>query len=345
MWTATLVAGAAGAILTLGVLSAVGAIGRPSEATNGNEAVPTSAPIRNAIANAPVLDATAIAMSVGPSVVAVSVRDAAGTRRGSGVCIRRSHGTVTTAKEVLTSDRLIGASTSVEVTTADGVVHTAHIVGRDATSDLVLLRLDAAIPAAESAQSPSRPGDDVWVVGASKPGGTSPWMSKVTLASTEGLVSVSSGPTTSGLLEAGAASNPATAGGALVDGTGDVAGILLSPVGNGGMTYAVPIETALAIAADLRSLGYARHGALGIDGTDAPEGPVVTGVVPEGPADRAGIEAGDVVESVDEHEVETMEEVMAHIRHDSPGTAIVLEIRRGTQQLAVTATLGTMGPR
>ena len=44
------------------------------------------------------------------------------------------------------------------------------------------------------------------------------------------------------------------------------------------MTYALPFGTALAFAADLRSLGYARHGALGMKGIDAPAGPTVTAV-------------------------------------------------------------------
>ena len=154
MWSATLVAGAAGAILTLGVLSAVGAIGRSSDGSGDHNAVPTSAPIVSApLVSAPIVSASAVAIGVGRSVVAVSVHDKSGTRRGSGVCVRPAHGVVTSAKEILTSDRLIGSSANVDVTTSDGVVHVAHIVGRDATSDLVLLRLDSGIPAAVSGAS------------------------------------------------------------------------------------------------------------------------------------------------------------------------------------------------
>jgi S1-C subfamily serine protease len=339
MWTATLVAGAAGAILTLGVLGAVGALGGSSDNAADHKAVPTSTPL----VSAPIANAAAVAMGVGKSVVAVSVRDKSGTRRGAGVCVRRSNGVVTTTNEILTSSRLIGSSATVSVTTSNGVVHSARVIGRDATSDLVLLRLDSGIPAAPSARRAPEAGDTVWVVGATRPGATSPWMSSGVLASTDSLVSLGTGPTTSGLLETGAVSSPASSGGALVDNAGHVAGIVLSPVGDGRMTYAVPIETALSIADDLRSHGYATHGALGINGIDAPAGPTVTAVVEGGPAQRAGVQVGDIVESIDEHQVDSMEDVMALVRHDAPGQPIVVELRRGSRHLAVNATLATMG--
>ena len=88
------------------------------------------------------------------------------------------------------------------------------------------------------------PGDTVWVVGAPSPGDSSPWMSSGLVASTDSLVAVASGPTTSGLLETAAASSSGSTGGALVDHAGDVTGIVLSPVGDDRMTYAVPISTA-----------------------------------------------------------------------------------------------------
>ena len=338
MWTATLVAGAAGAILTLGVLSAVGAIGQSSDNTGDAKVVPTSAPIVT-----PIMSAAAVAGGVGRSVVTVSVHDESGTRRGSGVCVRRTRGITTSAKEILTSNRLVGTSEHIKVTTSDGVVHTAKIVGRDAISDLVLLRLDSGIPAAASAPRSPRTGDTVWVVSAARAGGASPWMTKGDVASTDSLVSVGSGPTTSGLLETDAASGPASSGGALVDADGNVTGIVLSPVADSRMTYAVPIGTALAIAADLRQLGYARHGALGINGMDAPAGPTVTALVEGGPAQLAGVRVGDVFESIDNHEVDSIEDVMAVVRHDLPGQPVVIELLRGTRRVSVQATLVSMG--
>jgi len=344
LWTMTLVAGAAGAILTLAVLGAVGALGRSADHPSEAAVVPTSTPI------AP---AQAVAVAVADSVVAVSARDRSGTRRGSGVCIRRSG-------EILTSDRLIGDANKIEVTTADGVVHPARVRGRDATTDLVLLDVEPGTatmsdpgpnslpgskalgePAQFAAQVP-RAGDTVWIVGAPSSGDSVPWLSSGLLASTDSLVAMSSGPTTSGLLETAAASGSGSMGGALVDHSGDVTGIVLSPVGDDRMTYAVPIATALSIANDLREYGHATHGAMGINGIDASEGPTVSAVIAGGPAARAGIRVGDVIDSVDGHEVYSMDDVMAVVRHDRPGQSVVVVLERSATIMQVHVTLTSM---
>jgi putative serine protease PepD len=336
MWTATVMAGAAGAILTLGVLGALGVLDRPAADRSAGAVVPTSTPVATA---------QAVVLAVAHSVVAVSAHDGRETRRGSGVTVRR-------AGEILTSERLIGGAEQIEVTTSDGEVHAARVVGRDRTTDLVLLRLvsdgdTAAEPvtlkrSATFASSTPKTGDSVWVVGAPSPGGTSPWLSTGLVASTDSMVAVEGGPTTSGLLETGAASNTASSGAALVDKSGKVTGIVLAPVSGKRMTYAVPIDTALSIAEDLREQGFTTHGALGIDGTNTPEGPTVTRIDPDGPAAAAGVRVGDIVESVDEHEVDSMTDVVALVRHDRPGESIVLGLRRGTERLKVLAQLTSL---
>ena len=334
IWTTTLVAGAAGAILTLGVLGAVGALDRPAEHTGTGPVVPTSAPISTV---------GALALAAAHSVVAVSVHDESGTRRGSGVCVRR-------AGEILTSDRLVGHAKKIDITTADGQVLSARVVGRDTTTDLALLRVVSygsnatAITAsfgtaARFASTAPKTGDNVFVVGAPSPGDSEPWLSTGLVASTDSLVSVDRGPTTSGLLETGAASSTASSGGALVDRTGRVTGIVLAPVSGSRMTYAVPITTALTVARDLRGQGYTPHGALGIDGINAPDGPTVTSMLTDGPADLAGVRVGDVVESVDRRDVYTMSQLMALVRHDQPGQTVELALRRGSAKLKMLATL------
>jgi len=335
MWTATLVAGAAGAILTLGVLGAVGALDRPAEQSTG-PVVPTSAPMPTG---------EVLALATAHSVVAVSVHDRRGTRRGSGVCVRRTG-------EILTSDRLVGTAKKIDVTAADGEMRSARVIGRDTTTDLVLLRVvpdgstAGATPAsfgteARFASTAPKTGDSVFVVGAPSPGDSEPWLSTGLVASTDSLVSADSGPTTSGLLETAAASSNASSGGALVDRTGRVTGIVLAPVGGSRMTYAVPIAIALTVAHDLRAQGYTAHGALGIDGINAPDGPTVTSMVNDGPADLAGVRVGDVVESVDNRDVYTMSQLMALVRHDSPGQTVELALRRGSVKLKMLATLAS----
>jgi putative serine protease PepD len=337
-WPAALVAGAAGAILTLAVLGAVGALGGSSSTDTKSGVVPTSVPI---------MTARALAIAVAHSVVAVSARSDEGTRRGSGVCVHASG-------EILTSERLVGDATKVTVTTADGAVHAARVVGRDTTTDLVLLALASdpsngtdpapaqlGVPAPFTTSAPHT-GDTVWVVGAPSPGDSSLWMSSGLLASSDSMVAVPDGPTTSGLLETAAASGSGSSGGALVDRSGDVTGIVLSPIGEDRVTYAVPITTALAVAADLRRQGYTTHGALGINGVTNSAGATVTEVVPGGPAEQAGVREDDVIESVANHEVDTMDDLIALVRHYEPGQSIVLDLKRGNTTVRLTVTLGSL---
>jgi S1-C subfamily serine protease len=343
MWTTTLLAGAAGAVLTLIVLGAMGAIGGSSDNTTAR-AVPTSVPI---------MTTQALAVAVAHSIVAVSAHDGDGTkRRGSGVCVR-------VTGEILTSDRLVGAADKVTVTTADGVVHPARVVGRDTSTDLLLLSLasDAprgtnpgaskqaanslGVPATASLVGPNA-GDTVWVVGAPTPGDTSPWVSSGLLASTDSLVADSDGPITSGLLETAAASNKSSSGGALVDRAGNVTGIILAPVGDNRMTYAVPIATALSVAHDFRARGFTTHGALGINGVNGPDGPTVTLAIKGGPAALAGMRAGDVVETIGRYTVDSMSDLVALVRHYRPGDVVKVEVQRGSKTLWVSARLTSM---
>jgi len=182
----------------------------------------------------------------------------------------------------------------------------------------------------------------VWVVGAPGPGDTSLWMSSGLVASIDSRVAVSNGPTTSGLLETAAASGAASSGGALVDRSGAVTGIVLWPIGDDRVTYAVPISTALAVADDLRAQGFTTHGALGVNGVNGKDGPTVTDVVAGGSAQHAGVHVDDVIESVGKHEVDSMNDLMALVRHYRPGQSVTLELQRGTKTVRVSATLGSM---
>src|SRR4051812_24714428 len=118
---------------------------------------------------------------------------------------------------------------------------------------------------------------------------------------------------TSGLLETDAASDSAAAGGALVDAEGGVTGVVIGRIDRSATTFAVPIETAVGIAHQIRDDGKAQHGSLGLEGADAPL-PVVVSVTKNGPAAKAGIKKGDVVRAVDGRAVDAIGAVTALVR-------------------------------
>ena len=326
-WALSTIAGAAGALVTVAVLGAAGAFDRSSPST-GNATVASSGTVNS-------VTAADVASDVGRSVVSVVAHSGQNTRRGSGIVVRHDG-------DILTSARLLGDAKMVDILTADGSAHPARVLGRDPTTDLAVLSSEAELPAAQLATSSLRPGSSVWVVGAPASGSSTPWMSSGLLSSADAIVASATGPTTSGLLETDAASNGWSSGGALVDRSGDVAGIVLGPLDNGRTTYAMPIADAVTVANGLRAHGVVAHGSLGVEGIDTAFGPTVAKVVAHSGAARAGIRPNDIVMKIDGRSVESMAEVMAIVRHDTPGKNVVVELRRGNTALRVPVRLAAV---
>jgi S1-C subfamily serine protease len=330
LWMTPAIAAAGGALVTVVVLAVVGAF---SGSTNSAANSPAAADATTA--RVPTTAETLARLA--PSVVAVIAADSKGTRRGSGVCFR--HGS-----EVLTSTRVVGDASSVQVVTSDGNRHTAHVAGRDHVTDLVLLDLDGDtdMPAAPLASVAPTTGAPVWIVGAGRVGATSPWMSHGMASSTDALVASSDGPTTAGLLEIDAPSNNGAVGGALVDASGSVTGIVLGHVNGSATTYAVPIAVALDIAHQLDADGVARHGSLGVSGVDTPTGPMIVDMPKKGAAARAGMRVDDHFESVNGRPVATVGDVTAIVRSLKPGDDVVVDLRRGKKAVEARVKLGAI---
>jgi S1-C subfamily serine protease len=180
----------------------------------------------------------------------------------------------------------------------------------------------------------------VWVLGAPSPGSKSPWMSGGMASSSDALVVSDLGPTTSGLLETDAASNTYVAGGALVNTSGSVAGIVLGHVNGSAATYAVSIDVAVTVARQLDASGVATHATMGIGGIDTQFGPMIATMTAGAPAARAGVRVNDLVQSIDGRTVETIGDVTALVAGQEPGRTVVVQVRRGDQALELKVRLG-----
>jgi len=324
-WLLPLAAGATGAVVAVIVLALAGAFDRTTTR-------PQSTSADNGTAAAAL--STDTLSRLGASVVAVVAHDANGMRRGSAVCVRHDG-------ELLTTASVVGSASTVDVFTSDGQRHSGKVLGRDPVTDLALLSVNnAEIDAAQLASQSPTTGTHVWLLGATPTGSTSPWMSGGIISSNNATVVANPGPMTAGLLQSDAAAGAAASGGALLDQQGNVTAVVLGRVSNDATTYAVPITTAVAVAEQLRNNGKAVHGTLGFEGIDSPSGPAVMKVVAKGPAARAGLRPGDIVESVDGHYVESISDVTAWVRSAAPGRTVLLAIRRGKNDIEMHAVLG-----
>lgn len=299
----------------------------------------------------------AIAEAVLPSVVAIEVRSATGGGTGSGFVLREDG-------YVLTNDHVVAPAAdgaSVVVVFADGSEEPAELVGRTTEYDLAVIKVERA------GLTPLVLGDsDAVVVGESVVAIGAP----LGLASTvtTGIVSALNRPVTAGdpqapafinAIQTDAAINPGNSGGPLVNARGEVIGInsaiaqapgtAQTSAGSIGLGFAIPSNQARRTAEQLIETGRATYPVIGalLDVRYVGEGVQVAAepqdgtppLTPGGPADRAGLEPGDVILAIDGRPVTAADELIVAIRARAPGDAVVLTVREGDGEREVRVVL------
>jgi S1-C subfamily serine protease len=325
--------GLAVAVAVLGL--AVGAFFLGKAVGDGGSAVaPTTTPPATSgtigDSEEPVAD---VAAALSSSVVQVETRNGL----GSGVIIR-SDGYILTAAHVVMGSR------EVTVRLADGTRLDGTLIGADANSDIAVIRVDqSALPAAATSTD-IRVGQIAIAIG-------SPWGLDQTV--TSGVVSsvartvVGSDGAPRTMIQTDAPINPGNSGGALADRHARVIGInsaiYSSSGGSDGVGFAVPIGTALSVADRLISGEQIRTALLGVEGTDPATGPVgalITGVLPDSPADEAGLRVGDLITAFDGRVIQSFPDLGAAVRAAAPGDTVTLAISRQEEEITIRVTLG-----
>ena len=310
---------------------------------------------------------TAAAEKISPSVVTITVRSGRGGSIGSGVVLD-AQGHILTNDHVVSEaggstspTRAGGSASSITVTFEDGSTAEATVVGTSPNNDLAVIRVTGVgagelTPATFAKSSSVVVGQAVVAVGA--PLGLSETV-------TSGIVSATARPVRSGTsgdavyqaVQTDAAINPGNSGGPLVDLNGQVIGINASGAtlssgseqsGNIGLGFAIPSDVAVRVANDLIDDGTAADATLGVNlqagdsSTDTtPEGVTLAGVTSSGPAQQAGLRAGDVVTAVDGVNTTTADGLIAAIRFHAPGTTVTVRYLRDDQPATVQVTLGS----
>ncbi len=232
---------------------------------------------------------------------------------------------------------------------ADGQTFDGQVLGRHAGTGLAVVRATGlGAPVARTADEP-RPGQLALAVGRTWSGG---------VFSTLAPVVVVGGPLRTGrstevarVVRVGLAPHGALTGGALVDGAGQVLGVVTA-MAIRGTTVVVPAAIAWAAAREIVAHGGARQGFIGISsmavtlparqrGEGPATGLLVTGVVPDGPADAAGMLVGDVIVAFGGAPVAEADDLLTLLRGHQVGQTATLTVMRGGANTPVAITVGT----
>jgi S1-C subfamily serine protease len=251
---------------------------------------------------------------------------------------------------VLTNAHVVEKSERLAVVLPDGRSCAASVIGVDADTDLAVLKISASdlhpIPLGDSRAL--RAGQIVVAIG--NPFGFQHTVTAGVVSATGRSLRARTGRLMSGLVQTDAALNPGNSGGPLVNTHGEVVGIntaVILPAQ--GISFAVSAETARLVVPQLLRDGRVRRSYLGIAGQDVPlprllvrhhrlpvaAGVLVTDVMAESPAQRAGVRDGDLIVSLDHQVTERTDDLHRLLAGDVTGRLVPLQVLRGTELITL----------
>ena len=305
-----------------------------------------------------------VAQSVGPSVVHIDTEQslARGSRAsdwglppsqklsgtGSGVIVDPA-GYVLTNYHVVAEADSDGLSVRLS---DDRVIDDVTVVGSDEATDLAVLKIDAEnlIAAPWGDSDALKVGD--WVLAVGNPFGLDRTVT-AGIVSAKGRRGIVDGSLFQDFLQTDAAVNPGNSGGPLANLKGEIIGINTAIVGRSfqGISFAIPSQMARDVYEKLRKSGRVERAWLGAElrdltpelaaelNTSASDGVVVNAVVVGAPADKAGIEPGDVVVALEGEAVHNATELAILVAGSKIGSTVTLKLLRGTKEVQVSLEL------
>ena len=287
------------------------------------------------------------------SVVEITVTLGSGAAQGGpgGASQAQGSGFVyDTNGHVVTNAHVVENATSIQVRLANGKTYDATVVGTDPSTDLAVIDVDAPSsafsPLTLADSSALEVGQEVVAIGS--PFGLENTVTSGIVSALDRSMEAPNGYTINGAIQTDAAINHGNSGGPLLDLEGRVIGvnsqIESDSGGNDGVGFAVPSNTVKSIVSQLVAGGTVQHAYLGV-GLTQPQGSVAGAQVSEvrggAPAAAAGLQAGDVITSVEGDSVASVQELQSAIDTRKPGDTVKLGYVRDGATHTVSVTLGT----
>ncbi|MBS1208369.1 MAG: peptidase [Proteobacteria bacterium] len=254
---------------------------------------------------------------------------------------------------ILTNAHVVDGATEVTVKLTDKRDFKAKVIGADKRTDVALIKIDAKDLPTVKTGNPDNAKTGQWVLAMGSPFGLENTV-------TAGIISAKSrrlpDETYVPFIQTDVAINPGNSGGPLINLDGEVIGInsqIYSRSGGYmGISFSIPIDVALKVKEQLQKHGKVSRGKLGVViqgmdkdlaqsfGLDKAAGALVSSVEPGGPADKAGLQNGDIIQQVDGTKVDESADLPRLIGDRNPGDTVKLKVWRDKGQREIAVKLG-----
>ena len=347
------------ALLAMGVTALAIALSTayaaPKKSNIDQQAVSSAVELQNAF--------TSVAEAVSPSVVSIQVEVKQGpsvgmgfpffsTPQGGGVATGGGSGVVISRDgHILTNNHVVKEASRIDVKLKDGHSYEAELIGSDAASDLAVLKVKAKglRPAQFASSDAARVGQ--WVIAIGSPFGLDYTVTTGVLsAKGRGRIGANE---IEDYLQTDASINPGNSGGPLVDLAGRVLGINTMIIGRGsGIGFAIPSEIAQRVADQLIEHGEVKRAWLGVSfqeltpelaahfGGSQKGGALIGSVVTGGPADQAGLTAGDIVVAMDGESIQRGHDLLRNVLRHGVGDRVKVDVLRDGKNRTLQVVMG-----
>ena len=257
---------------------------------------------------------------------------------------------------IITNNHVVGDADKITVRLSDKEEYEAKVVGSDEKTDIALIKINAKhpLPVVPLGKSTDLQVGD-WVMAIGNPFGLEQTVT-AGIVSAKGRV-IGAGPYDD-FIQTDASINPGNSGGPLLNLKGEVVGInsaiFSQSGGNIGIGFAIPIDLAKSVVTQLKEKGKVTRGWLGVAiqsvtpelaksfGLKEPTGALVAEVTKDGPAEKAGLERGDIITAFNETPIKDSHELPALVAQTPVGNKAEVTVLRGGKEKTVTVKLGEL---